>query len=137
MGCITRHPHNRKYPHNINIHTIFCDYLTSLLPLFLSYQLIILIVLIISVRIVLSGLPEEALIDLNLALKLDPENKPVRTEITNAKKIISDGKKKEKALYGNIFNKISVYDDKAAPFIPGNSGKNPKVGCLMMLDDVI
>jgi hypothetical protein len=73
------------------------------------------------------GLPEEALVDLNAAAKLDPENKPVRAEIANSKKIISDGKKKDKALYGNIFNKISVYDDKALPVIPGSSSKNPRV----------
>ena len=68
---------------------------------------------------------------MNIALRLDPDNKPVKTEIATAKKIISDGKKKDKALYGNIFNKISVYDDKAVPFIPGNSGKNPKVKNLL------
>jgi Cyclophilin type peptidyl-prolyl cis-trans isomerase/CLD len=73
------------------------------------------------------GLPEEALVDLNAAAKLDPENKPVRAEIANSKKIIADGKKKDKALYGNIFNKISVYDDKALPIIPGSSSKNPRV----------
>lgn len=65
--------------------------------------------------------------DLNAAAKLDPENKPVRVEIATAKKLIAEGKKKDKALYGNIFNKISVYDDKAVPFIPGSSNKNPKV----------
>ena len=65
--------------------------------------------------------------DLNAAAKLDPENKPVRAEIATAKKLIAEGKKKDKALYGNIFNKISVYDDKAVPFIPGSSNKNPKV----------
>jgi Cyclophilin type peptidyl-prolyl cis-trans isomerase/CLD len=66
-------------------------------------------------------------VDLNAAAKLDPENKPVRVEIATAKKLIAEGKKKDKALYGNIFNKISVYDDKAVPFIPGSSNKNPKV----------
>lgn len=74
-----------------------------------------------------TGLPDEALVDLHAAAKLDPENKPVRVEIANAKKIISDSKKKEKAAYGNLFNKISVYDDKAVPFIAGTSSDNPKV----------
>ena len=70
-------------------------------------------------------------------MKIDPDNKPVKVEIANAKKIISDGKKKEKALYGNIFNKISVYDDKAVPFIPGNSGKNPQVSTILLIITII
>jgi hypothetical protein len=41
--------------------------------------------------------------------------------------MISDGKKKEKALYGNIFSKISMYDDKAVPLMAGRSEDNPKV----------
>ena len=61
----------------------------------------------------------------------------MKVEIANAKKIISDGKKKEKALYGNIFNKISVYDDKAVPFIPGNSGKNPQVSTILLIITII
>ena len=44
-----------------------------------------------------TGLPDEALVDLHAAAKLDPENKPVRVEIANAKKIISDSKKKRKS----------------------------------------
>ena len=50
--------------------------------------------------------------------------------------MISDSKKKEKSVYGNLFNKISVYNDKAAVTITTNSGgvtvwpdveSNPKV----------
>mmetsp|Transcript_3145 Transcript_3145/g.3298 ORF Transcript_3145/g.3298 Transcript_3145/m.3298 type:complete len:489 (-) Transcript_3145:398-1864(-) len=73
------------------------------------------------------GLPEEALQDLNLALQLDPDNKPVKVEISNTKKSIADAKKKEKAIYGNIFNKISMYNDKAVPVMSGNNANNPKV----------
>jgi cyclophilin family peptidyl-prolyl cis-trans isomerase len=71
------------------------------------------------------GLPEEALVDLNRALELDADNKPVKVEIVNAKKQIAEAKKKAKAAYGNMFSKISVYDDKALPLI--SDPNNPKV----------
>jgi hypothetical protein len=41
--------------------------------------------------------------------------------------MIADAKKKEKAIYGNIFNKISMYNDKAVPVMSGNNANNPKV----------
>ncbi|CAE7362157.1 cyp41 [Symbiodinium microadriaticum] len=61
------------------------------------------------------GLNEEALVDLEEALRIDPENKPVKLEIAKARKAIKDAKKKAKATYGNMFAKISMYDDKEAP----------------------
>lgn len=73
------------------------------------------------------GLYEEALEDLNMALTLDSENKPVKNEILKAKKHIADAKKKEKSIYGNLFSKMSVYDDKELPVVPGLSKNNPKV----------
>ncbi|KAJ1436485.1 cyclophilin-like domain-containing protein [Ochromonadaceae sp. CCMP2298] len=73
------------------------------------------------------GLPEEAQLDLNAALALDPENKPVRAEIAKSKKLMADAKKKTKAVYGNFFSKMSVYDDKDAPLVPGADPNNPKV----------
>jgi peptidylprolyl isomerase len=73
------------------------------------------------------GLAEEALEDLNLALSLDAANASVKTEIAKSKKIILEAKKKTKAAYGNFFSKVSVYDDKEAPVIPGSSPNNPKV----------
>ena len=73
------------------------------------------------------GLAEEALDDLNKALSVDPENSAVKIEISKAKKIIAEAKKKAKATYGNMFNKISVYDDKATPCTPGSDPSNPKV----------
>lgn len=73
------------------------------------------------------GLPEEALEDLNLALSLDASNASVKTEIAKAKKLMADAKKKTKAAYGNFFSKMSVYDDKEAPVIPGSDPNNPKV----------
>jgi peptidylprolyl isomerase len=80
------------------------------------------------------GLPEEALQDLNLALQLDPDNKPVKVEISNTKKSIADAKKKEKAIYGNIFNKISMYNDKAVPVMSGNNANNPKVTIMKIMN---
>ncbi len=73
------------------------------------------------------GLSEEALDDLQKALELDAENKSVKVEIAKAKKAIADAKKKTKAAYAGFFNKVSVYDDKEAPVIPGTSPLNPKV----------
>lgn len=70
------------------------------------------------------GLPEEALVDLNRALELDKENKPVAAEIVKAKKLIADAKKKEKSAYGNMFSKMSVYEDKVVTL---DVATNPKV----------
>jgi tetratricopeptide (TPR) repeat protein len=81
------------------------------------------------------GLAEEALYDLNIALEYDPENKPVKNEIVKAKKLIADAKKKEKATYGNMFSKLSVYDDKATVVIPGSSPSNPKVSAHLYKND--
>jgi len=74
------------------------------------------------------GLAEEALVDLDLALSIDPDNKPVKSEIVKAKKIIVEADKKAKKTYGNMFKKISVYDDKVIPYVPlANNPNNPKV----------
>jgi peptidylprolyl isomerase len=74
------------------------------------------------------GLAEEALADLSCALELDPENKPVKSEIVKSKKLIQEAKKKTKAMYGNMFSKISMYDDKQVPLSAVvHSGDNKKV----------
>jgi len=73
------------------------------------------------------GLADEALVDLTKALELDSENKSVKAEIAKAKKMILEAKKKTKAVFGNMFSKISMYDDKAEVVLPGLSGSNPKV----------
>lgn len=74
------------------------------------------------------GMSDEALIDLNHALSLDPTNKDVKAEIAKVKKDISDAKKKEKAAFGGFFSKVNMYDDKAElPVVPGSSPDNPKV----------
>lgn len=80
------------------------------------------------------GLAEEALEDLNKADELEKgENKAVKTEIAKARKMISDAKKKTKETFGNMFNKISMYDDKTMPVIPGSDPKNPKVSLPALL----
>jgi len=73
------------------------------------------------------SLPEEAMEDLKKALELDSENKSVKNEIIKSKKLIAAAKKKTKEVYGNMFSKLSVYDDKAAVVVPGLSENNPKV----------
>lgn len=73
------------------------------------------------------GMNDEALVDLHKALELDPENGAVKVEISKAKKSIADANKKAKATYGNMFSKISVYDDKVAPVMAGSDPNNPKV----------
>jgi peptidylprolyl isomerase len=74
------------------------------------------------------GLPEEAMVDLNHALTLDPENKDVKQEMVQVKRALAEAKKKEKAAFGGFFSKVSMYDDKAElPVVPGTSGNNPKV----------
>lgn len=80
------------------------------------------------------GLPDMALADLTLAQSLDPDNAPVKAELAKAKKLIADAKKKEKATYGNMFSKISVYDDKAAVIVPGLAANNPKVSNVSTSD---
>jgi peptidylprolyl isomerase len=73
------------------------------------------------------GLAEEALVDLNAALKLDASNKAVVTEIKKAKASIAAANKKAKAAYGGMFGKASLYDDKTAVIVPGLNPSNPKV----------
>jgi peptidylprolyl isomerase len=73
------------------------------------------------------GIVEEALEDLNLALSLDPTNAAVKTEIIKVKKTIAESKKKAKETYGNMFSKVSMYDDKKGVVVPGLSPSCPKV----------
>jgi len=73
------------------------------------------------------GLAEEALVDLNAAYKLDATNKAVVMEIKKAKASIAAANKKAKAAYSGMFNKKSLYDDKAAVVVPGLDPNNPKV----------
>jgi len=58
------------------------------------------------------GMPDEAKEDLEIASGIDPENTAVKTELVKSKKLLAAALKKEKGMYANIFNKISMYDDK-------------------------
>ena len=60
------------------------------------------------------GMPDEAKEDLEIASGLEPENTAVKAELSKSKNLIVAAKKKEKAAYGNLFSKISMYDDKKA-----------------------
>lgn len=73
------------------------------------------------------GLNDEAIEDFNAVLALDPDNKAAKIEIAKAKKSVADAKKKQKAAFGGFFSKVSMYDDKELPQVPGSSPNNPKV----------
>ena len=74
------------------------------------------------------GEPEKAAEDLLVAHDLDPSNNAVKTEYQKSRKMVADAKAKEKAAYGNVFSKLSVYDDKPKVSVPpGTTGYNPKV----------
>jgi peptidylprolyl isomerase len=73
------------------------------------------------------GLLQEAQDDLKACLAINPENKAAQAELVKAKKAIADAKAKEKAVYGGIFGKTSLYDDKPLVEVPGASEDNPKV----------
>jgi peptidylprolyl isomerase len=84
------------------------------------------------------GDPERALEDLLVAHQLDPSNNPVKVEHQKAKKLIQDAKAKAKAAYGNVFSKISVYDDKPKLQVaPGTSGDNPKVSTTFLYLNIL
>lgn len=72
------------------------------------------------------GLAEEAMEDLKQALVVDPTNANVKLELAKAKKSVAAAKAKSKAAYTGMFNKISVYSDKAAVVV-SSSKNNPKV----------
>ena len=65
------------------------------------------------------GFSEEAINDLTQVIQLDPTNVSAKNEIIKIKKLIKENTKKEKALYSNMFSKVSVYDDKPIPVVPG------------------
>jgi peptidylprolyl isomerase len=71
------------------------------------------------------GLLKEAKTDLMDAYKLDPTNKEVRRKIQELKTAQAEAKKKEKAAFGGMFGKVSMYDDKDGVVAP--SKNNPYV----------
>uniref|UniRef100_A0A7S2AW00 peptidylprolyl isomerase n=2 Tax=Octactis speculum TaxID=3111310 RepID=A0A7S2AW00_9STRA len=72
------------------------------------------------------GMLDEAKADLMKAYKLDGKNKAVKKELANLKKALVEAKKKEKATFGGLFNKVSMYKDMPTNVIT-HSGDNPKV----------
>lgn len=73
------------------------------------------------------GLAEEAASDLTALLAIDPDNKPAKAELIKSKKLIADGHAKAKKAFGGFFGKVSMYDDKPVPVLPGSAADNPKV----------
>jgi len=65
--------------------------------------------------------------DLMAAYGLDAKNKEVRRAIQELKVKNAEAKKKEKATFGGIFGKVSMYDDKEGLLVPNAKGDNPHV----------
>jgi len=68
-----------------------------------------------------SGEHEEARALLVRAAKGDPQNKAIRKELAAVKAAVAAAKKREKAQFGGLFGKVSMYDDKK------DVGPNPQV----------
>jgi peptidylprolyl isomerase len=73
------------------------------------------------------GLLKDAKIDLMSAYKLDSKSKDIRKAIALLKEKTAASKKKEKAAFGGMFGKVSMYDDKQGIIMPNADGKNPHV----------
>ncbi len=73
------------------------------------------------------GTLKEAKVDLMNAYEIDNKNKDVRKALGKLKEFFADAKKKEKATFGGIFAKASMYDDKAGVFVLNKDGTNPHV----------
>eukprot|EP00523_Entomoneis_sp_CCMP467_P001883 CAMPEP_0168747242 /NCGR_PEP_ID=MMETSP0724-20121128/15560_1 /TAXON_ID=265536 /ORGANISM="Amphiprora sp., Strain CCMP467" /LENGTH=486 /DNA_ID=CAMNT_0008795035 /DNA_START=10 /DNA_END=1470 /DNA_ORIENTATION=- len=73
------------------------------------------------------GLLSEAKVDLMQAYSLDKNNKDVRKALASLKQAVADNKKKEKAAFGGLFNKVDIYDDKKGLLVPNAKGDNPHV----------
>lgn len=73
------------------------------------------------------GTLPEAKVDLMAAYKLDNKNKDVRKAIVKLKELNAAAKKKEKAAFGGMFGKVSMYDDKKGVLVPNANGDNPHV----------
>lgn len=66
--------------------------------------------------------------DLVAAGKLDPQNRDVRRELEVLKQKMKEAREKEKNVFGGLFNKVSMYDDKSAVEVePTPDPNNPKV----------
>eukprot|EP00571_Detonula_confervacea_P009889 CAMPEP_0172300764 /NCGR_PEP_ID=MMETSP1058-20130122/2781_1 /TAXON_ID=83371 /ORGANISM="Detonula confervacea, Strain CCMP 353" /LENGTH=486 /DNA_ID=CAMNT_0013010649 /DNA_START=57 /DNA_END=1517 /DNA_ORIENTATION=+ len=74
-----------------------------------------------------TGELKEAKRDLMAAYGIDSKNKDVRKAIQELKTKNAEAKKKEKAQFGGIFGKVSMYNDKEGVFVPNAKGDNPHV----------
>ncbi len=74
-----------------------------------------------------TGELKEAKADIMAAYEIDSKNKDVRKAIQELKTKNTEAKAKEKALFGGIFGKVSVYDDKEGVILPNAKGDNPHV----------
>ncbi len=72
------------------------------------------------------GVLDLAKADLMAAYKLDPENKPVKQELKHLKEATEAAKAKEKAAFGGLFGKVSMYTDMPDNVIV-HKGDNPRV----------
>jgi len=73
---------------------------------------------------------KEAKGDLMDAYKLDNKNKEVRKALAQLKEEVVKAKNKEKAAFGGMFGKVSMYDEKKGPpkvMVPNANGDNPHV----------
>ena len=83
------------------------------------------------------GQLSEAKADLLKAAKLEPKNRALRTELAKVKKKIKAEKKKEKATFGNMFSKVSMYDEKPkVEDVPDPVANDAHVGCSRTFFDV-
>lgn len=73
------------------------------------------------------GTLKEAKVDLMTVYEVDNKNKDVRKALAKLKESFAEAKKKEKATFGGIFGKVSMYDDKQGVFVPNQNGDNPHV----------
>jgi peptidylprolyl isomerase len=73
------------------------------------------------------GLYKEAKTDLMDVYKIDNANKDVRKALAQLKEEIANSKKKEKAAFGGLFNKVDFYNDKQGVLVPNSKGDNPHV----------
>jgi peptidylprolyl isomerase len=65
--------------------------------------------------------------DLMTAYNADNSNKDVRKALSQLKEAQIEAKKKEKAAFGGLFGKVSMYDDKKGILVPNANGDNPHV----------
>mmetsp|Transcript_2324 Transcript_2324/g.3296 ORF Transcript_2324/g.3296 Transcript_2324/m.3296 type:complete len:415 (+) Transcript_2324:277-1521(+) len=72
-----------------------------------------------------SGLFDEAKRDILEILKIDETNIAAKKELFLIKEAVKAAKKKEKATFGGLFGKVSMYDDKEGLIVP--TGSCPKV----------